>query len=96
MLYSEKELANRLQSGCALFYFYAADEALVRTAANEALRFLNQSDPETTVLDGPHTHGGGNRPCRRYDLFFSGGKRLVLMPMGAPIYLFRQRPARAL
>ena len=53
MLYSEKELKKRLQSGCALYYFYASDEALVRTAANKALQVLNQDDPETTVLDGP-------------------------------------------
>lgn len=53
MLYSEKELEKRLQSGCALYYFYASDEALVHAAAQKALKYLNRDDPETTVLDGP-------------------------------------------
>lgn len=83
MLYSEKELAKRLQSGCALFYFYAADEALVRAAANEALRFLNQSDPETTVLDGP-TPTVEEIVLAAGTISFFGGKRLVLMPMVRP------------
>ena len=33
MLYSETELKKRLKSGCPVFYFYASDEALVRSAA---------------------------------------------------------------
>ena len=53
MLYSENELNKRLRSGCGLYYFYAADEALVHTAAQKALKVLNEDDPETTVLDGP-------------------------------------------
>lgn len=83
MLYSEKELTKRLQSGCALFYFYAADEALVRTAANGALRFLNQADPETTVLDGP-TPTVEEIVLAAGTISFFGGKRLVLMPMIRP------------
>ena len=47
MLYSEKELEKRLQSGCALYYFYASDEALVHAAAQKALKYLNRDDPET-------------------------------------------------
>ena len=37
MLYSENELNKRLRSGCGLYYFYAADEALVHTAAQKRL-----------------------------------------------------------
>ena len=36
MLYSETELKKRLKSGCPVFYFYASDEALVRSAAAKA------------------------------------------------------------
>ena len=43
MLYSEKELGKRLKAGCALYYFYASDEALVHTAAQKALKYLNLS-----------------------------------------------------
>ena len=50
MLYSENELNKRLKAGCGLYYFYASDEALVHNAAQKALKFLNQDDPETTVL----------------------------------------------
>ena len=41
MLYSENELNKRLRSGCGLYYFYAADEPLVHTAAQKALKVLN-------------------------------------------------------
>ena len=41
MLCSENELNKRLRSGCGLYYFYAADEALVHTAAQKALKVLN-------------------------------------------------------
>ena len=61
MLYSENELNKRLRSGCGLYYFYAADEALVHTAAHKALKVLNEDDPETTVLDGPRP--GWRRSC---------------------------------
>lgn len=53
MLYSEKELEKCLKADCALYYFYASDEALVHTAAQKTLKYLNRDDPETTVLDGP-------------------------------------------
>ena len=49
MLYSEKELEKCLKAGCALYYFYASDEALVHTAAQKTLKYLNRDDPETTV-----------------------------------------------
>ena len=83
MLYSEKELTKRLQSGCALYYFYAADEALVRTAAAKALRFLNQDDPEVTVLDGP-TPTVEEIVLAAGTISFFGGKRLVQMPLLRP------------
>ena len=60
MLYSENELNKRLRSGCGLYYFYAADEALVHTAAQKALKVLNEDDPETTVLD---PRPGWRRSC---------------------------------
>ena len=83
MLYSEKELKKRLQAGCALYYFYASDEALVRSAAGKALQALNQEDPETTVLDGP-TPSVEEIVLAAGTISFFGGKRLVLMPLLRP------------
>lgn len=83
MLYSEKELKKRLQSGCSLYYFYASDEALVRSAANKALHVLNEQDPETTVLDGP-TPPVEEIVLAAGTISFFGGKRLVLMPLIKP------------
>ena len=37
LLYSETELKKRLKSGCPVFYFYASDEALVRSAAAKVI-----------------------------------------------------------
>ena len=53
MLYSETELKKRLKSGCPVFYFYASDEALVRSAAAKAEKILSEEAPDTTTLDGP-------------------------------------------
>lgn len=83
MLYSEKELKKKLQTGCALYYFYACDEALVRTAANKVLHFLKQDDPEITTLDGP-TPTVEEIVLAAGTISFFGGKRLVLMPMIRP------------
>ena len=83
MLYSEKELKTRLQSDCSLYYFYAADEALVRSAAAKTLKFLNEADPETTVLDGP-TPTIEEIVLAAGTISFFGGKRLVQMPMIRP------------
>lgn len=83
MLYSEKELNKRLQSECSLYYFYASDEALVRSAANKALQELNRADPETTVLDGP-TPTVEEIVLAAGTISFFGGKRLVLMPLIRP------------
>lgn len=83
MLYSEKELNKRLQTGCTLYYFYAGDEALVRSAAGKALQFLNKEDPETTVLDGP-TPSVEEIVLAAGTISFFGGKRLVQMPMIRP------------
>ena len=83
MLYSEKELKKRLQSGCSLYYFYASDEALVRSAANKALHVLKEQAPETTVLDGP-TPTVEEIVLAAGTISFFGGKRLVLMPLIKP------------
>ncbi len=80
MLYSEKELEKRLKAGCALYYFYASDEALVHTAAQKTLKYLNRDDPETTVLDGP-TPSVEEIVLAAGTISFFGGKRLVLMPL---------------
>lgn len=80
MLYSEKELNKRLQSGCALYCFYASDEALVRSAAHKALQFLSKEDPEITVLDGP-TPSVEEIVLAAGTISFFGGKRLVSLPM---------------
>ena len=83
MLYSENELNKRLRSGCGLYYFYAADEALVHTAAQKALKVLNEDDPETTVLDGP-TPRVEEIVLAAGTISFFGGRRLVLMPLIRP------------
>ena len=82
MLYSENELNKRLKAGCGLYYFYASDEALVHNAAQKALKFLNQDDPETTVLDGP-TPAVEEIVLAAGTISFFGG-RLVLMPLVRP------------
>lgn len=83
MLYSEKELEKCLKAGCALYYFYASDEALVHTAAQKTLKYLNRDDPETTVLDGP-TPSVEKIVLAAGTISFFGGKRLVLMPLIRP------------
>ena len=83
MLYSEKELEKRLKAGCALYYFYASDEALVHMAAQKTLKYLNRDDPETTVLDGP-TPSVEEIVLAAGTISFFGGKRLVLMPLIRP------------
>ena len=83
MLYSENELNKRLRSGCGLYYFYAADEALVHTAAQKALKVLNEDDPETTVLDGPAPRVE-EIVLAAGTISFFGGRRLVLMPLIRP------------
>ena len=83
MLYSENELNKRLKAGCGLYYFYASDEALVHNAAQKALKFLNQDDPETTVLDGP-TPAVEEIVLAAGTISFFGGRRLVLMPLVRP------------
>lgn len=83
MLYSEKELEKRLKAGCALYYFYASDEALVHTAAQKTLKYLNRDDPETTVLNGP-TPSVEEIVLAAGTISFFGGKRLVLMPLIRP------------
>lgn len=83
MLYSEKELEKCLKAGCALYYFYASDEALVHTAAQRTLKYLNRDDPETTVLDGP-TPSVEEIVLAAGTISFFGGKRLVLMPLIRP------------
>ena len=79
----KKELEKRLKAGCALYYFYASDEALVHTAAQKTLKYLNRDDPETTVLDGP-TPSVEEIVLAAGTISFFGGKRLVLMPLIRP------------
>ena len=83
MLYSEKELNKRLKSGCELYFFYAADEALVRNVALKAEAFFRKDDPESTVLEGPNPSVEEVIAAAGTISFF-GGKRLVLMPMLQP------------
>lgn len=83
MLYSENELNKRLKAGCGLYYFYASDEALVHAAAQKALKYLTQDDPETTVLDGP-TPSVEEVVLAAGTISFFGGRRLVLMPLIRP------------
>lgn len=83
MLYSENELKKQIKGGCAVYYFYAADEALVRTAAAKVEKALTADDPETTVLDGP-TPSVEEIVLAAGTISFFGGKRLVLMPLVRP------------
>ena len=83
MLYSENELKKRLKAGCAVYYFYAGDEALVRAAAAKAEKALAAQDPETTVLEGP-TPSVEEIVLAAGTISFFGGKRLVLMPLVRP------------
>lgn len=83
MLYSENELKKRLKAGCALFYFYASDEALVHAAAQKTLKALSGSDMEATVLDGP-TPSVEEIVLAAGTISLFGGKRLVQMPLICP------------
>lgn len=83
LLYSENELKKRLKAGCAVYYFYAGDEALVRAAAAKAEKALAAQDPETTVLEGP-TPSVEEIVLAAGTISFFGGKRLVLMPLVRP------------
>ena len=70
MLYSETELKKRLKSGRPVFYFYASDEALVRSAAAKAEKFLSEEAPRYHHAGWPHPQCGGY--CA------GGGHHLVL------------------
>lgn len=83
MLYSENELNKRIKAGCGVYYFYAADEALVRDAAAKVEHALSKDDPETTVLSGP-TPSVEEIVLAAGTISFFGGKRLVLMPLIRP------------
>ena len=84
MLYSENELNKRLRSGCGLYYFYAADEALVHTAAQKALKVLNEDDPRDHRAGRPRAPGGGRSCWQRAPSPSSVARRLVLMPLIRP------------
>lgn len=58
LLYSETELKKRLKSGCPVFYFYASDEALVRSAAAKAEKFLSEEAPIPPRWTAPPQCGG--------------------------------------
>ncbi len=83
MLYSETELKKRLKSGCPVFYFYASDEALVRSAAAKAEKFLSEEAPDTTTLDGP-TPSVEDIVLAAGTISFFGGRRLVMLPLIRP------------
>lgn len=83
MLYSEKELDKQLKNGCSIFYFYAGDEALVRSAAQKAAHPFTLEDSEVTVLDGP-TPSVEDIVLAAGTISFFGGKRLVEMPLVRP------------
>lgn len=83
MLYSENELKKRLKTDCGVYYFYAGDEALVRSAAAKAIKVLSEADPETTTLDGP-TPRVEEIVLAAGTISFFGGKRLVIMPLVKP------------
>ena len=83
MLYSENELKKRLKTDCAVYYFYAGDEALVRSAATKEKKELSSQDPETTVLEGP-TPSVEEIVLAAGTISFFGGKRLVELPLLRP------------
>lgn len=83
MLYSDSELKKRIKAGCAVYYFYAADEALVRCAAAKVEKAFSDQTPDTTVLDGP-TPSVEELVLAAGTISFFGGKRLVLLPLVRP------------
>lgn len=83
MLYSESELKKRIKAGCAVYYFYASDEALVRSASAKVEKAFAADDPEKTVLDGP-TPSVEEIVLAAGTISFFGGKRLVVMPLVKP------------
>lgn len=83
MLYSESELKKRLKTDCPVFYFYAGDEALVRSAAAKAESVLSAEAPDTTTLDGP-TPAVEDVVLAAGTISFFGGRRLVRMPLIRP------------
>lgn len=60
-----------------MFYFYASDEALVRSAAAKAEKFLSEEAPDTTTLDGP-TPSVEDIVLAAGTISFFGGRRLVM------------------
>lgn len=83
MLYSDSELKKRLKTDCPVYYFYASEEALVRTAANKVEKALSEDAPDTTVLDGPAPQVEEIILAAGTISFF-GGKRLVMLPLLRP------------
>ena len=81
--YNETELKKRLKSDCPVFYFYASDEALVRSAAAKAEKFLSEEAPDTTTLDGP-TPSVEDIVLAAGTISFFGGRRLVMLPLIRP------------
>ncbi len=83
MLYSEAELKKQQKTDCPVFYFYAGDQALVRSAAAKVEKALSRDDPEKTVLEGP-TPTVEEIVLAAGTICPFGGRRLVLMPMIRP------------
>ena len=83
MLYSENELQKRLKNGCGLFCFYAAEEALVLSAARKTMDALPDLDPERTTLPGP-TPAVEELVMAAGTISFFGGRRLIYLPLLRP------------
>ena len=66
-----------------LLYTSASDEALVRSAAAKAEKFLSEEAPDTTTLDGP-TPSVEDIVLAAGTISFFGGRRLVILPLIRP------------
>ena len=83
MLYSDTELKKRIKAGCPVYYFYASDEALVRSAAAKVEKAFAEQAPDTTVLDGPNPRVE-DVVLAAGTISFFGGRRLVMLPLIRP------------
>ena len=83
MLYSDTELKKRIKAGCPVYYFYASDEALVRSAAAKVEKAFAEQAPDTTVLDGPNPRVE-DVVLAAGTISFFGGRRIVMLPLIRP------------
>ena len=83
MLHNEQKKEAALKAGAPVFYFYAADEFLARTAAAKTVAALTGEDTEVTRLDGP-APSVEELIMAAGTISFFGTRRLVELPALQP------------